>query len=76
MGTGLSDKNLDEIGNTVSAAFGGLKIATMMRCSRRDDASAAIGVVMGQRTGRNQNQHRKKQDRPICTQVELPVHLA
>ena len=42
MGTGLSDRNLDEIGDTVSAAFGGHKIATLMRCSRRNDAGAAI----------------------------------
>ena len=54
MGTGLSDKNLDEIGDTVSSAFGGLKIATMMRCSRRNDAGAAVGVMVGQGTGRTQ----------------------
>jgi len=36
MGLGLSDVNLDEIGTTVRAALGGLKVATTMRCRIRD----------------------------------------
>ena len=39
MCTGLSDRNLDEIGDTVRAAFGGLKVATTMRCRTRDGIS-------------------------------------
>ena len=46
MGTGLSDMNLDEIGDTVRAAFGGLKVATTMRCRIRDGISGAASHVV------------------------------
>ena len=58
MGTGLSDRNLDQIGDTVCAAFGGLKIATMMRCRIRDVTGAALEVVAGHGAGRNHTQSR------------------
>ena len=41
MGLGLSDVNLDEIGTTVRAALGGLKVATTMRCRIRDGITGA-----------------------------------
>ena len=46
MGLGLSDVNLDEIGATVSAAFGGLKVATTMRCRIRDGITGAASQVV------------------------------
>ena len=47
MGTGLSDRNLDEIGDTVCTIFGGLHVATLMRCRIRDDITGAPLVVAG-----------------------------
>ena len=77
MGTGLSDRNLDQIGDTVRAAFGGLKVATMMRCRIRDISGAASEIVAGQHgVDRTHMQPRQQQDRPGSTSVELPTQPA
>ena len=41
MGIGLSDLNLDEIANMASMVFGGLRVATLMRCRTRDEMTGA-----------------------------------
>ena len=42
MGIGLSDLNLDEIANMASMVFGGLHVATLMRCRMRDEMTGAL----------------------------------
>ena len=77
MGTGLSDGNLDQIGDTACAAFGGRKVATMMRCRIRDDATgAALEVAAEHGAGRSHMQPRQQRDRPECTTAGLPTQLA
>ena len=50
MGTGLSDHNLDEIADMVCAVFGGLNVATLMRCRMRHEMTGAplVGAGHGQ----------------------------
>ena len=53
MGLGLSDMNLDEIGATVRAALGGLKVATTMRYRIRDGITGAASQVVAHMHARN-----------------------
>ena len=50
MGTGLSNNNLDEIADTVCAVFGGLNVATLLRCRMRHEMTGAplVGAGHGQ----------------------------
>lgn len=47
MGTGLTDTNLDEIADMVCAVFGGLHVATLLRCRMRNEMTGVPCVGIG-----------------------------